>query len=73
MFEKREKKLLTIDGMMCMHCASSVTKALESLDGVTAKVNLKKQTAAVTCSTPITDEALKRAVEEAGFTVTAIE
>lgn len=72
MFEKKVKRQLTIDGMMCMHCVASVTKALEALDGVTAKVNLKKQTATVTLSEPITDDILKKAVTDAGFTVTAI-
>lgn len=73
MFEKKLKRQLTIEGMMCMHCAASVTQALEALDGVTAKVNLKKQTATVTLSEPITDDILKKAVTDAGFTVTAID
>ena len=73
MFEKKVKKQLTIDGMMCVHCVDSFTRALEALDGVTAKVNLKKQTATVTLSKPVSDEALRKAVTEAGFTVTAIE
>lgn len=72
MFEKKNKKQLTIDGMMCTHCAASVTKALEALEGVSAKVNLKKKTATVTLSAPISNEVLKKAVEDAGFIVTAI-
>ena len=32
MFEKRIKKHLIIDGMLCRHCVASVTEALESLD-----------------------------------------
>ena len=56
MFEKRIKKHLIIDGMLCRHCVASVTEALESLDGVTAKVNLKKQSATVTLTHPIADD-----------------
>ena len=73
MFEKKVKKQLIIEGMMCMHCVTSVTKALEALEGVTAKVNLKKQIAIVTLSKPITDDILKKVVADAGFTVTAID
>ena len=36
-------KKIVIDGMMCMHCAGSVEKALNALDGVTAKVDLEQK------------------------------
>ena len=72
MFEKRIKKHLTIDGMLCRHCVASVTEALESLDGVTAKVNLKKQSATVTLTHPIADDTLIKVVTDAGFGVTNI-
>lgn len=72
MFEKRIKKHLIIDGMLCRHCVASVTEALESLDGVTAKVNLKKQSATVTLTHPIADDTLIKVVTDAGFGVTNI-
>lgn len=72
MFEKRIKKHLIIDGMLCRHCVASVTEALESLDGVTAKVNLKKQSVTVTLTHPITDDTLIKVVTDAGFGVTNI-
>ncbi len=72
MFEKRIKKHLIIDGMLCRHCVVSVTEALESLDGVTAKVNLKKQSATVTLTHPIADDTLIKVVTDAGFGVTNI-
>ncbi len=72
MFEKRIKKHLIIDGMLCRHCVASVTEALESLDGVTAKVNLKKQSATVALTHPIADDTLIKVVTDAGFGVTNI-
>ena len=70
MFEKRIKKHLIIDGMLCRHCVASVTEALESLDGVT--VNIKKQSATVTLTHPIADDTLIKVVTDAGFGVTNI-
>ena len=34
------KKTIYIEGMMCMHCAGRVEKALNDLPGVTATVDL---------------------------------
>ena len=64
------ERTLTIEGMMCQHCAAHVTKALNALPGVTATVDLDAKTATVTGSAD--DEALKKAVEDAGYQVTAI-
>lgn len=64
-----EKKLI-IEGMMCQHCVAHVTEALTKLDGVTATVDLETKTATVTGDA--TDEALKQAVANAGYTVTDI-
>ena len=64
------EKKLTIDGMMCQHCVAHVSKALNSLPGVTANVDLDTKTATV--SGTASDEALKKAVEEAGYSVVSI-
>ena len=64
------EKKLTIDGMMCQHCVAHVSKALNSLPGVTASVDLDTKTATV--SGTASDEALKKAVEEAGYSVVSI-
>ena len=68
--ESSMKKTLTIEGMMCAHCAAHVEKALNALPGVTAQVDLAGKTAVVTGS--IGDEALKQAVADAGYQVTDI-
>ena len=71
---RREKakmeKTLKIEGMMCAHCEAHVKKALEALEGVTAaEVSHKKGTAVVTCSSEVSEESLKTAVEAEGYKV----
>ena len=65
------KKTIRIEGMMCIHCAARVEKALSALPGVEVKVDLESKTATVTGD--ISDAVLRRAVEDAGYTVTAID
>lgn len=68
--EPTMQKTLTIEGMMCAHCAAHVEKALNALPGVTAVVDLAAKTAVVTGDAG--DEALKKAVDDAGYQVTDI-
>ena len=68
--EPTMQKTLTIEGMMCAHCAAHVEKALNALPGVTAVVDLAAKTAVVTGDA--SDEALKKAVADAGYQVTDI-
>lgn len=68
--EATMKKTLTIEGMMCAHCVAHVEKALSALPGVTASVDLDSKTAVVTGDAG--DEALKKAVADAGYQVTDI-
>ena len=68
--EPTMQKTLTIEGMMCAHCAAHVEKALNALPGVTAVVDLAAKTAVVAGDAG--DEALKKAVADAGYQVTDI-
>ena len=68
--EPTMQKTLTIEGLMCAHCAAHVEKALNALPGVTAVVDLAAKTAVVTGDAG--DEALKKAVADAGYQVTDI-
>lgn len=74
--EKQEEtgmnRTLTIEGMMCAHCAAHVESALNALSGVSAHVDLEKKTAAVTAGPEVTDDMLRKAVKDAGYKVTAI-
>ena len=64
-------KTITIKGMMCAHCVAHVEKALTALEGETAKVDLASGTAVVTG--PASDEALTKAVTDAGYEVVDIK
>ena len=66
------EKVIQIDGMHCDHCKQSVTSELNKIDGVAAKVKLKKNRAVVSFDRPVDDEALRQAVEKAGFKVVSI-
>ena len=67
------EKTLTIEGMMCSHCEARVKKALEALSEVEqAAVSHEAGTAVVTLKSQISDEALKKAVEDQDYTVTGI-
>ena len=65
--------IIRIEGMMCAHCKKTVETALNSIDGVTATVDLERNLAEVSLSKPVHSDALKKAVEDAGYTVTAVE
>ena len=65
------KKTVTIEGMMCAHCVANVEKALTALPGVKATVDLTSGTAVV--EGDVTDEAIRAAVTEAGYTVKGIQ
>ena len=71
---KKEKNNMTttlkINGMMCPHCEATVKTALESIDGVTsAEVSHESGTAVVTLSKEVSDDVLKKAVVDKGYTV----
>lgn len=67
------KKVLSIEGMTCNNCKTHVTEALREVAGVkSATVDLVKKNAVVESDTPVSDNALKSAVSEAGYTVTGI-
>ena len=73
---KNLTKTLKIQGMMCGHCEAHVKKAIEAMEGVeAAEVSHEKGTAVVHIigGAVITDEALKKVVEEEGYTVIAID
>ena len=72
--ETKMTKTMKIEGMMCGHCEAAVKKALETLEQVdTAEVSHEAGTAVVTLNSEISNEVLKKTVEDKDYTVTAIE
>ena len=73
--EKRKTmvKTMKIEGMMCGHCEARIRKALEALPEVEqAAVSHEAGEAVVRLRAEIADAALKKAVEEQDYAVTAI-
>ena len=57
-------------GMTCDHCVRSVSQEVGALDGVTAvEVDLASGNVTVTSEAPLDAEAVREAVEEAGYEV----
>ncbi len=66
------KKIIDIKGMTCGHCQARVEKVLNEIDGVEAKVDLKKNRAVVNLKKDISDQILRNTVTEAGYEVVDI-
>ena len=68
------EKTMKIEGMMCGHCEARVKKCLEALEGVrAAAVSHETGTAVVTLSDSVTDEVLKKTVEDQDYKVVSIQ
>ena len=68
------EKTMKIEGMMCVHCEARVKKALEALPEVEqAAVSHEAGTAVVTLKSAVSDDTLKKAVEDQDYTVTGIQ
>jgi copper chaperone len=58
----------TVVGMTCGHCVSAVTEEVTAVPGVTAvDVDLASGRLTVTSDAPIDDDAVRAAVDEAGY------
>lgn len=62
----------TVSGMTCGHCVASVTEEVSALDGVTdVAVDLKTGAVTVTSEKDLDVSAVRAAVEEAGYQLSA--
>lgn len=67
------EKIMKVEGMMCGHCEMHVQKALEALDGVSKAIaNHNDGTVTVTLFKDVANDVLKKAVEDAGYTVLSV-
>ena len=58
----------TVTGMTCGHCVSAVTEEVTAVPGVTAvDVDLASGRLTVTSDAPVDDDAVRAAVDEAGY------
>lgn len=68
------KKTMKIEGMMCGHCEARVKKVLEALPEVSeAVVSHEAGTAVLSLNGEVSDEILKKTVEEQDYQVVGIE
>lgn len=66
-------KTMKIDGMMCSHCEGRVKQCLEGLAQVSqAEVSHEKGTAVVTLTAEVSNDVLKKTVEDQGYNVISI-
>ncbi|GHE75357.1 MULTISPECIES: heavy-metal-associated domain-containing protein [Amycolatopsis] len=62
----------TVTGMTCGHCVASVTEEVGEIPGVTdVAVDLPTGKVTVTSEQELTTDAVRAAVEEAGYQLTA--
>jgi copper chaperone CopZ len=58
----------TVTGMTCGHCVMSVTEEVQEIPGVeNVEVVLATGSLTVTSAAPVDDQAVKAAVEDAGY------
>ncbi|MCR5776127.1 MAG: heavy-metal-associated domain-containing protein [Lachnospiraceae bacterium] len=65
-------KVYKIDGMYCENCTNSVKRAINRIDGVSAKLNFGKKQAVVQYEKEIDDEMLIKEIESLGYNVVSI-
>jgi Cu+-exporting ATPase len=66
-------KVMHVEGMTCEHCQKRVEKALNAIEGVTAKVDLENKIANLTLSKDVSIAQLTKAVTDAGYEVVSVE
>ena len=71
--EINKTKTLSIEGMISAHCENTVKSALEAVEGVEeVNVSFENKTAVVKLNLDVSDEILKKAVEEKDYKVVEI-
>lgn len=67
------EKKMNIEGMMCPHCQKHVSQALNSIEGVKARVDLENHCAYLQLDHDIDESLLVKAVEDVGYSVKGFE
>ena len=62
-------KTFIVEGMHCDHCKAWVEKAINSIDGVSAKVNFSKKEVVVSYEKEVSDKEIMNAVIKAGYKI----
>ena len=67
-----EPTTLSIEGMTCSSCVNTVEKALNSIEGVSATVNLATETAHILAPAEMDAKGFIKIVEKAGYSATLV-
>jgi copper chaperone len=67
------KKKILVEGMSCGHCVNHVSEALKEIGATNVEVSLEGKLATAELADNITDDAIKLAIEDAGYDVVGIE
>lgn len=68
------KKTIKLSGLSCMHCVNHTKEALSEVVGVSeVEVTLNPQQAIIEADASVSDDALKSAIDELGYTVVSID
>ncbi len=67
------RKTITIEGMKCSNCYMRVQNALNSVDGINAKVIGSRDQAVVKLGRDISDEQIKEIITDLGYSVVSME
>lgn len=74
MFNKSNKKTLTIEGMHCEHCAKKVESTLKNINGIDkVKVNLSKKEATIYSKIKIDNQTIQDSFKELDFKIVNIK
>ena len=66
-------KVFKIDGMHCENCTNRVKRTINRMDGVSAKLNLKKKQAVIQYEKEVDDEILIKEIEGLGYKVVSVQ
>lgn len=66
------KKKIKLEGMSCSHCVAHVEEALGALENTT-DIQVELGTQSVFLETGATDELIRQAIDDAGYTVLSID
>lgn len=74
MFNLNKKKIITIEGMHCEHCAKKVSETLKNIPNINkVKVNLSKKEATIISKVEIDNQTIQDSFKELDFQITSIK
>ena len=63
------QKTVIVEGMTCENCVARVTRVINDVDGLAAKVNLRKKEVCVSMEREADEAEIRGLIEKAGYTV----